>query len=497
MSLPSVLGLLAFSLVVTMVTSWLVAAFRSRAPAAGMSPANVAANVIWMLLIFATGVIATRYTERVTNVAAGYLVFGCVAFLLSLARAFLYQCAQEQRKSKTKLDRQSLIQNAIHTLTYLLFAIIVYLALSLLAQGPADPILFIPVCIGALLPDLDSRQSLIGRLLPFISRWLETHSRHCQEWHTLGANVAVALVTAPLMSVIGLHAWALIPVGFLSHLVLDMLQPQGIMLFWPLSRTRYLILRRLAESPDGAAKRSLAIALVVVAAILFPLADVRRPPPPPISVPSFESAMERYLSLRGRSLVFADVDGTWQATGRRVSARFEILDAANQSFIMLDRYTDRVFTAGCTSADNLYLNAVNIVAGSPVRVKPVEVQLHDERLAEALPAVYQMQREPGLQHIFVSGEIIVSADRDETGSSLQADYAQTQLRRIQSHGEGRYSLHYLTASALIHLANTSVEIADLVIVASYGDLAIELTATPLPPPPPTPEPQRAEEKATP
>jgi hypothetical protein len=179
--------------------------------------------------------------------------------------------------------------------------------------------------------------------------------------------------------------------------------------------------------------------------------------------------------------VFADVEGTWQATGRRVSDRFEVLNATGQTLVMLDRYTGRVFTAGRSATDHLYLNRITLLAGEPARIKPVEIQLQAQPLADALPTLYAMQSEPGLQHIYISGDLIMPS------STLPVDYAQMQIRRIEADGVGRYALHYLTASALIELANLQVESADLVIIATYAGPTTGPTATPLPSPPPTPE----------
>jgi inner membrane protein len=484
----TLISLVAFSLLVTLATRWIAA----RLGHSAAIPANPLAVIIgelgWMLLIFATGVIAARYLERFNSVIVGYLTYGCAACLLSLIRAFLYQRAQQEKTPGRDWRLQNLLGNLVHSLTHLLFAAIVYLTSSLLIEGPANPILLIAVCLGSLLPDLDSQDSPLARLLPFVGRQLETRLGPGQEWHTLGANAFVAAVSAPLIPLIGLHAWLLISIGFLSHLVLDMIQPEGVMLFWPFSRARYRILRGFVESLGNAAELKLATALAAITISLFFVAAVGPPPAPPVVAPTFESTFEHYLSLRGRNLVFADVDGTWQATGRRISARFEILNVVNQSFIMLDRYDGRVFTAGRTSAENLYLNTIRVVVGQPIQVKPVEIQLHDQPLARALPIVYQMQREPGLQHIFVQGQVIVSAGQDvgEIEPPLHLGYTQTQLPKIQSSDGGHFTLQYLSASDLIGLANTPAEIANLVIVATYVTPAAGPTATPLPSPPPIP-----------
>jgi inner membrane protein len=434
-------------------------------------------------VIWAGGVIATRYIERMPNVALGYLAFVLLAVLLSLLRAFLFQQSRGGEEPRQRLSKQELLDIGVHNLTYLLFAIVVYLILSFLLRRPADPFLLIPVCIGALLPDLDSQTSLPGRLLPFISQPLETRFGHLGIWHTVPAAALVALTFAPLIPLLGLEAWYLLPLGFLAHLLVDLFRPEGIMVFWPASHNRHCFVGGPIKAQGGSAERWLAGALAITTLALLFAVDARRPLPAPS--PSYEQTVARYYGLRGRNLVFAGVQGTWQATGRRIGARFEILNAVGESFIMLDRFTGTVFTAGRDAFDNLYINHISLQPGAEAQTKAVEVHLQDDSLLEALPTLYQMQREPGLQHIFVSGDLIMPALQDTVSPSLPVDYAQTSLRKIQSPGPGHYTLHYLTAAELIGLADLQVDTADLVIVATYASLEAKATPTPLPSPPPS------------
>jgi membrane-bound metal-dependent hydrolase YbcI (DUF457 family) len=309
---------------------------------------------------------------------------------------------------------------------------------------------------------------------------------HRQQWHSLAFNTLIALITSPLIPLLGLEAWYLIPIAFCSHLILDMLTPQGLMLFWPVTDTRYLIFGGPIDSPGGRIERWLVVSLAIVCAILLLGVDIGPPRTSPVTSPTYQQTIERYYALRGRYLIFADVDGTWQATGRRMSGRFEILNAADESFIMLDRYDGKVFSAGHSGIDNLYLNGIDLQPSSPIRVKPAEIHLHDEPLAGGLPVLYQMQREPGLQHIFISGDVIIPGVSDPTNPTLPINYAQTSLRRIQAQGPGQYRLCYLTASELIELANQQVSTADLVIVGTYATQATGPTVTPLPSPPSPP-----------
>lgn len=478
------LGLVAFSVTITLVTNWIVSGFRWPALPRRFSASDVVtviANLIWILLIFAAGILAARYVERIRSAATGYLVFGLGALLLSLVRGFLYRRLQQQQKPRTRRDKQPRLQYVMHHSTYVLFATVLYLSVSWLLDRAVAPILFIPLWIGALLPDLDSQSSVLGRLLPFVSQRLEARVGHRQRWHSLAANAFVALITAPLIPLIGLQAWFLNLLGFLSHLVLDVLAPEGIPLLWPATDNRYLI--------DSPGEHRLTAALAIVGAILFLVVDIGQLQPPPVPAPSYEQTVERYYELRGRNLVFAYVEGTWQLTGRRMSGRFEILNAAGESFTMLDRYDGKVFTAGRGTVDNLYLNRITLQTGSPVRIKPAEIHLQDQLLAERLPVLYQMQREPGLQHIYVSGDVVIPVVPDgHSPTTVQVDHAQTSLPRIQAHAPEHYSFHYLSASEFIELANLRVKTADLVIVATYASPATGPTVTPLPSPLPTPEP---------
>jgi inner membrane protein len=490
-----VLGLLAFSVLVTLTADWLIAGLWRPPSTLARSLSAVTADLIWMLLVFLAGLIAARYIERTPNAVLGYLAFGLGALAVSVLRAHLYRRSRDEQLAEQKLDTKELARTGLHNLTYLLFAAILYLALAGLQGRPAEPVLFIPLFLGALLPDLDSRTSIMGRLLPFISWRMESRLGRRQVWHTPAAAGLLALVTAPLIPLVGMAAWAAVPLGFLSHLGLDLLSPQGVMLAWPVKRTRFSLLGGFVDSPGSVGERRLFLILVVVTIILLLLVDIAPSPPPPVATLSYKQTLDRYHSLRGRNLALADVGGTWQATGRRVRARFEVLSAADQSYIMRDDFTGRVFSAGRTAADNLYLDRISVVAGAPVRIKAVEIQLRDEPLAAALPIVYEMQHEPGLQHIYVSGDVVVPTAQDMVSPSLPIDYAQTSLRRIQSGGAGQYTLHFLAADELIELAGVGTETADLVIVATYTSPPSGPTATPLPTPTATPVIHRPEEES--
>ncbi len=487
-----VLGWVAFGLALTALTSWLVARIWGQAWPGKLSLTNLVADGMWAALLAAAALLAMRYIERLSQAWLGYLAFGGIALLLSLVRAVLYRRVVEEGARRPPADGAALRTEALRLSLYLVFALTVYLLGAWLVEGWADPLLFLPLGIGALLPDLDSPDSLVGRWLPFLSRRLEARLGSGEGWHTPAAAALVAALTAPLLLVIPVRVWLPVPLGFLCHLVVDLLTPQGVMLLWPWSRARIRLGAGVLAPARGTVARWVALGLGVAVGALLLVVDLVPPPPPPVPPPTYEQALERYHSIQGRYLALADVAGIWNAAGRRVDGRFEILNALGSSFVLLDRYTGRVFRAGREQEDHLYLERITVLAGTAVRVKPAEVHLEDQRLADALPVLYQMQREEGLQHVYVSGDLVLPPDRLGAEPALQPEYPQMYLPRVEAREGGRVRLNYLTAAELIALAEVRVDTADLVIVATYATPATGPTVTPLPSPPGGTSPAGAE-----
>ncbi len=210
LSLWQLLGLFALSLLVTLAANRLMRG-RGRTP----NPAGqVVASGLWVLLLFAAGVVAARYIERIEQTALGYLAFATGAMALSLLRAWLYRRAQVEPAGAT-LPRR---------LTYLLAATVALLLAAWLLDRPVEPWLFLPLGIGALLPGLAARWG--------------------GGWATPLVAGLLALVAAPLL-LLDAAAWAMLPLGFLVRLAVDTLGPPGVMWLWPWRETRY----RLRETP--------------------------------------------------------------------------------------------------------------------------------------------------------------------------------------------------------------------------------------------------------
>ena len=119
----------------------------------------------------------------------------------------------------------------------------------------------------ALLPDVDSQASVVGRLLPFLSRPLEQRFGHRQVTHSLLALVLVGGVTWAVFGA----GWWLLTAAYGSHLLVDMLVGfVGVPLLWP-NQTRFYLIRLRPLS-----LQELGLGVVLGGLLLLPLRPAGR-----------------------------------------------------------------------------------------------------------------------------------------------------------------------------------------------------------------------------
>lgn len=92
--------------------------------------------------------------------------------------------------------------------------------------------------LGALLPDIDSPNSKIGRKVPILPILLTITVGHRGMLHSVPGALLLSMLTATVANVFlitpFLTLFLLFLTGYLSHIFLDMLTPRGCPLLWPL-----------------------------------------------------------------------------------------------------------------------------------------------------------------------------------------------------------------------------------------------------------------------
>lgn len=90
--------------------------------------------------------------------------------------------------------------------------------------------------VGAILPDIDSRHSTVGRVVPFISIPIQILIGHRGALHSLLAATLLLYFSTSYS-----FPWALsLTFGYIGHLVGDACTKAGVNFFWPVS-TRYRV----------------------------------------------------------------------------------------------------------------------------------------------------------------------------------------------------------------------------------------------------------------
>jgi inner membrane protein len=187
--------------------------------------------------------------------------------------------------------------------------------------------------LAALIPDLDFRQSYVGRMLPFISGPLEHQFGHRTLTHSLAIQFAI-----------GALAYFVLPFGFflallsgwVSHSLADMMTPAGVCWFWP-SRVRCVIPGNTRYRMDSMGRGELTFLVIVafIGLLMKPLAGsglgtmglIRS------AIGNITSAREDYdakkgsnawsLEVKGRdNRSYDDVSGTYPIIGPYAEAGF-------------------------------------------------------------------------------------------------------------------------------------------------------------------------------
>jgi inner membrane protein len=148
------------------------------------------------------------------------------------------------------------------------FALSCYWLFSLAIGKPVFILDSLVALFAGLLPDIDHPQSALGRKLPFISVPLSAIFGHRGFTHSL---LAVAIVAGTLIYFMGDPVyrqwyWAIAPlcVGYLSHILGDLLTSSGVPLFYPHKR-KYT----LNAFTTGDIKEKIAVGLLTIAVLIL------------------------------------------------------------------------------------------------------------------------------------------------------------------------------------------------------------------------------------
>lgn len=195
---------------------------------------------------------------------------------------------------------------------------------------------------GAVLPDIDTPRSIIGRLFKPISSIIERKYGHRTVTHSLFGWAVASVVSLPLLF---WHKeyYLFFSLSYFSHLILDMFNQQGITLFWP-DRKRDVVGRSVVRMPTGDKKEIILMIIFIGLGILtLPFSKYGWKNSFGFLLGDHQSAEEIYLRSDKKS--YLDFSGVMSDTRQAVSGKALILERYGEKGFYIG-WNGKVYTIG-------------------------------------------------------------------------------------------------------------------------------------------------------
>ena len=278
------------------------------------------------------------------------------------------------------------------------------------------------LALGALLPDIDTSRSRVGRLAGPLSIRLERRFGHRTLTHSLLALVGLAALTSPLL-LIHKSLWIALLAGYASHLLLDTANVSGVPLLWPLRLRFWLVGSRAWRVPYGSPMEHAWLATIVVVTLaLAPFSLDGFTPWFHRALGTSYGAVEDYLRWKDTHEVWAEVRGSNLVTGEMVNARFRVVDALHTEMILVEDDSGQAYSVGLGQEANISATRVRVWAGAAVQTITEKLDVDGSTvgdLLERLPAA--------AEHVHVTATL-------QTPDGIGTDHLVGRYQRVRRFG---------------------------------------------------------------
>lgn len=276
----------------------------------------------------------------------------------------------------------------MRTLTHTAFGLTFAALIGLAAGVVLSPALGLFVILGALLPDIDTTASFIGRAAAPLAGYFERKYGHRTVTHSFLGMAMAGLLTLPLFFFYPL-GWAGLLTGYLSHLLIDAVNKSGVPLFYP-NRIRAVMPKseqyRISVGSKG--ETILLVVLVIILAVVIPLNRVGFPYALHHLLRTTGAAIVDYRAWQGEYRVTVEASGTFQTSQRKVTGQFDVLGVANtSSLVVYDPAAKAVYTIGTDRESNIYTKTILARKGERVRVETQRIEIKNELLGSLLKRI--------------------------------------------------------------------------------------------------------------
>lgn len=213
--------------------------------------------------------------------------------------------------------------------------------------------------IGALLPDIDTPKSAIGRIFP-PSKLIEQKYGHRQITHSWIFILISLLLFSPCL-IFGVLKYFGIIIGVISHIMLDMANLSGVPFFYP-SSSRFVFPENSASRIEVNSKRE-----YVLLAILIFLVTITTP----LSFIGYKSlfnriaqttygAIDEIKKYSDDYLIKVKIKGFWTESQMPVDEEFKVLAILDDGLIVEDKRS-KIYFITYKSHSAIIISKINVV----------------------------------------------------------------------------------------------------------------------------------------
>lgn len=280
------------------------------------------------------------------------------------------------------------------------------IAATAIGIGTADPYVLTTAAIASQLPDIDTTESSVGRIIWPLTNYLEQRFPHRSLTHSFMATGIVAGLAAPLLWL----QWQLflaVVLGYFVGWFADAFTKSGVEAFYP-NPARLVIpgnprARLDTRSPAEYWVLATAVFLTIVSINLTSAGGLSET----VARTFFNdtaTAADLFHKHGANQRVFVTLDGIHTYTRQSVNGTYEVLEAGSNDVIAENVATGQIYKIGSGADAQIRPNHVKVDLGEPVNVAAQMFNLQEIGVMEWLVSVPQ--------NAYISGSLVVD-DMDE------------------------------------------------------------------------------------
>lgn len=271
-----------------------------------------------------------------------------------------------------------------------------------IALGTADSSVLCCALVGSQFPDLDTTESIAGRVLYPVSSFIQARYAHRTITHSFISTLAIAFLALPMWYFIGWQYWAALVLGQFTGWFADCFTKSGCAAFFPNPARLVIPGNPKVRLGTGSPTEYWILGTVVLLAI----ASINLSSAGGVSE-SFATAFfndsstaaglfHKYGSSR---VVSVEVVGMNARTSRAVSDSFTVLEAAGTDIVGESKTSGKVYRIGSSPFVQIQPTSVKTQVGSAIAIK-----ISEQNLAEIAVSDW-VSRLP--QNAYLSGGLLL------------------------------------------------------------------------------------------